>query len=78
MKTFYNFGARYSCIKDNAACIGIKPDRRQSKTLYLSTNVDHKSSGDKWQSKTRFIAIIYPRSSIFKTFSIAAYPGGAV
>ena len=54
------------------------PDRRQSKTLVLSTNVDQKSlvtkfsiaicqSGDKWQSKTLFIRTVDPRSSIFKS-----------
>ena len=46
------------------------PDRRQSKTLILSTNVDQnwvetefsiaicRSTGDKWQSKTLFLAIL--------------------
>ena len=55
------------------------PDRRQSKTLILSTNVDKKSlgtefsiaicrpTGDKWQSKTLFLAIFYSRSSIVKS-----------
>ena len=33
-----------------------------------------KKSGDKWQSKTLFSTIIYLRSSIVLTFSIAAYP----
>ena len=54
-------------------------DRLQSKTLILSTNVDQRSSetefliaicrptGDKWQSKTPFLAIFYPRSSIVKS-----------
>ena len=52
------------------------PDRRQSKTLVLSKNVDQKSlktefliaicrwTGDKWQSKTLFLVILDPRSSI--------------
>ena len=52
------------------------PDMRQSKTLIPSTNVDQKSSetefsiaicrptGDKWQSKTLFLAIFDPQSSI--------------
>ena len=47
----------------------ITPDRRQSKTLILSMNVDQKpletefliaicrQSGDKWQSKTMFLAL---------------------
>ena len=55
------------------------PDRRQSKTLILSTNVGQNSletefsiaicrpTGDKWQSKTLFLAIFYPRSSIVKS-----------
>ena len=50
--------------------------RWQLKTLILSTNVDQKSletefsfaicrpTGDTWQSKTRFLAIFDPRSSI--------------
>ena len=53
--------------------------RRQSKTLMLSTNVNQKSlktefliavcclTGDKWQSKTLFLAILDPRSSIVKS-----------
>ena len=57
----------------------ITPDRRQSKTLILSTNVDKKSlgfefsiaicspTGDKWQSKTMFLAIFHQRSSIVKS-----------
>ena len=51
-------------------------DRRQSKTIMLSSNEDQKSletefsivicrpTGDKWQSKTLFLAIFDPRSSI--------------
>ena len=31
-------------------------------------------SGDKWQSKTLFLAIFDLRSSMVLTFSIAAYP----
>ena len=54
------------------------PGRRQSKTLILTTNVDQKSlktefliaicrpTGDKWQSKTLFLAISDPLSSIVK------------
>ena len=50
--------------------ISITPGRRQSKTLILSTNADQKSletefvivicrpTGDKWQSKTLFLAIL--------------------
>ena len=56
-----------------------KSDRRQSKTLILSTNVDQKlletefsiaifrPNGDKWQSKTLFLAIFGPCSSIVKS-----------
>ena len=52
------------------------PDKRQSKTPILSRNVDQKSietalsivicrqCGDKWQSKTLFLSIFDPRSSI--------------
>ena len=55
------------------------PDRRQSKTLILSTTVDQKLlktefsivichlTGDKWQSKTLFLAIFDPCSSIVKS-----------
>ena len=61
------------------------PDRRQSKTLIVSTNVDQRSletefliaicrpTGNKWQSKTLFLG----NSSDFwllRAFSIAAYP----
>ena len=54
-------------------------DRRQSKTLILSTNVDLRSlktefliavcrpTGDKWLSKTLFLAICEPRSSIVQS-----------
>ena len=53
--------------------------RRQSKTLILATNVDKKKSletefsiaicrpsGDKWLSKTLFLSIFDPRSSVAK------------
>ena len=64
------------------------PDRRQSKTLILSTKVDKKSlvtkfsiaicrpTGDKWQSKTLFLAIVDPRSSIFKSVFDCRLSGG--
>ena len=45
------------------------PDRRQSKTLILSTHVDQKSLEKVffyWQSKTLFLAIFDPSSSIVK------------
>ena len=60
-------------------------DRRQSKTLILSTNVDQKSletklliaicrpTGDKWQSKTMFISILTRVRRLLRAFSIAAY-----
>ena len=56
------------------------PDRRQSKTSILSTNVDQKlletgfliaicrPTGDKWQSKTLFLAIFDPCSLILSVF----------
>ena len=55
------------------------PDRRQSKALILSTNVDQKLleteflieicrlTGNKWQSKTLFLAIFDPCFSIDKS-----------
>ena len=64
----------------------ITPDRRQSKTLMQSTNVDQISletefliaicrpTGDKWQSKTMFLKIFDQCSSIDKSVSIAASP----
>ena len=57
----------------------LTPDRRQSKTLILSTNVDQnlletefliaicRPTGNKWQPKTLFLAIFDPRSSIVKS-----------
>ena len=64
----------------------ITPDRRQSKSLIPSTNVDQKSLekeflivicrliGDKWQSKTLFLVMFNPRSLIVKSVFDAAYP----
>ena len=55
------------------------PDRRLSKTLILSTKVNRKLletefliaisrlTGDKWQSKTLFLAIFDPHSAIAKS-----------
>ena len=55
------------------------PDRPQSKTLLQSMNVDQKSletelviaicspTGDKWQSKTLFLAIFYSHTLIVKS-----------
>ena len=63
------------------------PGRRQSETLILSTNVDQKSLetefsiaicrliGDKWQSKTQFLAIFDPRCSIVKSVFDCRLPG---
>ena len=68
---------RASQIKEEVI---ITPDRQQSKTLILSTNVDQKlleteflidichPIGDKWQLKTLFLAIFDLRSSIVKCF----------
>ena len=62
------------------------PDRRQSKTLILSTNVDQKlleteiliairrPTGDKWQSKTLSLEFFIRVHRLLRTFSIAAYP----
>ena len=56
----------------------ITPDRRQSKTSILSAKVDKKSmekefltaicrrTGDEWQSKTLFLAIVDPHALIVK------------
>ena len=51
-------------------------DRRQPKTFILSTNVETEFSIAIFasQSKTLFLAILDPRSSIVKSFSIATYP----
>ena len=58
---------------------GNTPDKRQSKTLILSTNVDQTSletefliaicrqTGDKWQWKTLFLKIFYPSLLIVKS-----------
>ena len=63
------------------------PGRRQSKTSIPSTNADKKSLetefsiaicrpvGDKWQSKTLFLAIFDPRSSIVKGVFDCCLPG---
>ena len=65
----------------------ITPGRRQSKTPILSRNVDQKSietefiiaicrhTGDKWQSKTMFLSIFDPRSSIVKNVFDCRLPG---
>ena len=65
----------------------LTPGRRQSKKVTLSTNVDQNSletefwiaicrqSDDKWQSKTLFLAIFYPRSSIVKSVFDCRLPG---
>ena len=57
-------------IRDHRLTLGTMStlDRRQSKTLIVSTNVDQKPfeteisitiySGDKWQSKTLFLAFL--------------------
>ena len=62
----------------------ITTGRRQSKKLILSTNVDQKSlktefsiaicrpTGDKWQSKTLFLAILTRVRRLLRAFSIAA------
>ena len=54
----------------------ITPGRRQSKTSILSTNVDkNRKTGDKWQSKTLFLAIFDPRLSIVKSVFDCRVPG---
>ena len=68
----------------------ITPGSRQSKTPILSRNVDQKSletefsiaiyrhTGDKWQSKTLFLSIFDPRSSIVDSFFDCRLPGVAI
>ena len=63
------------------------PGRRQLKTPILLRNVDQKSletefsiaicrhTGDKWQSKTLFLSIFDPRSSIVDSVSDFRLPG---
>ena len=63
------------------------PGRRQLKTSILSMNVDKKSietvfliaicrhTGDKWQSKTLFLSIFDPRSSIVDSVFDRRLPG---
>ena len=69
----------YDTSKDRPAHEVFTPDRRQSKTFILSTNVDQNSlkqfsidifrpTDDKWQSKTLFPAIFNPRPSIKSGF----------
>ena len=65
----------------------LTPGRRQSKTPTLSRNVDQKSietvfsiaicrhTGDKWQSKTLFLSIFDPRSSIVDNVFYYRLPG---
>ena len=68
----------------------ITPGRRQSKTPTLSRNVDQKSletefsiaicrhTGNKWQSKTLFLSIFDPRSSIVDSVFDCRLPGVAI
>ena len=85
-KLFYSIVCKKSSPYHHEAYNEFTPDRRQSKTPILSTNVDHNYSkvffiaisrlaGDNWQSKALVVAISDPRSSIVRQeFSIAAYP----
>ena len=69
----------YQGCQDSVNALAYTPGRRQSKTSILPTNVDQKSLetefliaicrpiGDKCQSKTLFLAIFDPRSSIVKS-----------
>ena len=87
---FWHIGQQtlYVCITfaENTDAM-ITPGRRQSKTSILSTNVNKNSlktefsiaicrpTGDKWQSKTLFLAIFDPRSSIVKSVVDCRLPG---
>ena len=67
------------CVMSDFDLNWFTPGRRQSKTLIQPTNLDKKSleiefliaichpSGDKWQSKTLFLSIFDPSSSIVKS-----------
>ena len=67
--------------------LNFTPGRRQSKTPILSRNVDQKSletefsiafcrqCGDKWQSKTLFLSIFDPCSSIVDSVFDCHLPG---
>ena len=46
-------------------------DHRLLETVFSIANC--RQSGDKWQSKALFLAILDPRSSIVLTFSPASY-----
>ena len=68
----------------------ITPGERQSKKPKLSRNVDQKSletefsiaicrhTGDTWQSKTLFLSIFDPRSSIVDSVFYCRLPGVAI
>ena len=72
---------RETCLR------GVCEQQRQSKTPILSRNVDKKSietvfsivicrhTGDKWQSKTLFLSIFDPRSSIVESVFDSRLPG---
>ena len=47
-------------------------DRKSLETEFLIANC--RQTGDKWQSKTLFLAIFDPRWSIVKSVLIATYP----
>ena len=77
----------FNCIKCVTIISNITPGRRQSQTVIPSTNVDQKSLetefsnaicrsiGDKCQSKTLFLTIFDPRSSIAKSVFDCRLPG---
>ena len=70
---------RCSYLKEVTKCLRITPDRGQSKSFNQSTNVNQKLleiefliaicrlTGDKWQSKTLFLAIIGLCSSMVQS-----------
>ena len=74
-------------IRGTIMMLNITPRRRQSKTSILSTNEYQKSLetefsivicrqlGDKWPSKTLFLAIFDPRSSTVKSVFDCRLPG---
>ena len=78
-------GYRFNCTIN--MFVVITADRRQSKTLILSTNIDKKSvktvfsiaiccqSGDKWQLKILFLPIFDARWTIVKSVFDCCLPG---
>ena len=68
----------FTNLEDIFSCFNT-PDRLQSKTLILWTDVDQKKLETefliaKWQSKTLFLVILIHICQLLRVFSIATYP----